>query len=184
MESNLDAKFMRECAMIYSDQDEGRGRRLTGYTDSEGVQKGALYLHLKQVAIQGRTDSVLTNPIESVRTERGQLLGVEVCLRTCWFHPDVGAGASDETGLRRETIEVMLRLDLGRDVRSIGRWSGFIVAIQDCGFDVLFCGRHKLLVSLNVGYGEALKKGDTQGEEIGKGRILSNLVDTPTTEVR
>ena len=39
-------------------------------------------------------------------------------------------------------------------------------------------------VSLNVGYGEAIKKGDTQGEEIGKGRILSNLVDTPTAEVR
>ena len=35
-----------------------------------------------------------------------------------------------------------------------------------------------------LGYGEALKKGDTQGEEIGKGRILSNLVDTSTTEVR
>ena len=39
-------------------------------------------------------------------------------------------------------------------------------------------------VSLNVGYGEALKKGGTQGEEIGKGRILSNLVKSGNSLTR
>jgi len=119
--SDLDAKVGRESARVHSDQDEcGRGR-LPSYADSKGVQDRPLHLLLEQVTFHGRTDGILPDPVKAVHAERSQLLGFEVRLRTRWLHPDVGAGASDEAGLRGKAIEVILCLNVGRDVGSIGR---------------------------------------------------------------
>ena len=145
MNSDLDAKFGRERARIDTDQDEGRRGRLPSYADSKGVHDRALHLLLEQVSVHGGTNNVLPDPIKTVDAEGSQLLGFEVRLRTCGPHPDVGIGASDKAGLGGKAIEVMLCLDLGWNVGSIGRRVRDGVAshgYEDGGMDVLVGLQH------------------------------------------
>lgn len=99
MDSVLDAIFMREGAMVDANHDDSR-RGFTSEADAKGVQQCALHLLLKQIGIHCRPHSTLPdNGIKLVWAERSQLLGIEKCLGTCWLHPDVGAGSSDEVAL-------------------------------------------------------------------------------------
>ena len=167
MDNDLNAKFGRESAMVDSDQDEGGRGRLANYADSEGVENRALHLLLEQVTTHSRTDSVLPDLIETVRPEGSQLLGNQVRLGTRLLHPDVGAGASDKVGLGGKAIEVMLRLNLGRNVGGIGvRVRGSVVgkAYGDGGMDVR--GRHNCDTRWNKCLGARHWRRKTRKEEI------------------
>jgi hypothetical protein len=60
----------------------------------ELVEKRGLDLLAKQVCVEGRCKSVFQGSTERMGPERNELLGLEICLRTCRLHPDIGVAAN------------------------------------------------------------------------------------------
>lgn len=99
MDSDLDAEFGRQRARVDSYKDDGGRGRLANYPNTQRVHAGALNPLPLEVQVHGGTDSLFPDSAERVRSERSQLLGIQVGFRTRRPHPDVGTGASDKAGL-------------------------------------------------------------------------------------
>lgn len=126
----LDATFGGERAGGDSYEDDGKRGRLVIDENSNG-RHGVLLdpLRLKNTR-HGRTDGLLPEGGENVRTERKQLLGLEGGPGTSRLHPDIDAGASDETGFGWQPVVVVGRFDVRGNVRSIESHVGHDVVVE------------------------------------------------------
>lgn len=111
LNSGLNAILGSKGAWDYPDPDDKGRRLLASFTNTDGVETGALHPHFVEIVTHSATERGLPVCFERVQASGLTFLGHEVRLRTLRLDPEVVTRARNQDELRVYPVVEILALD-------------------------------------------------------------------------